>query len=95
VFCRMSVVNRGGIQNTVRSKITALGQTSLCALQPWPLARIWVGTAMDGAKKIYDTDRESVGNFVDSVIVYTNGSIERLVDEFVGAHRLRYPMFGV
>src|ERR1044071_8382833 len=41
------------------------------------------GTAKDEARKVYETYREAGGNFVDTANVYTNGSSERILGEFI------------
>ncbi|MGA6986134.1 MAG: aldo/keto reductase [Terriglobales bacterium] len=45
------------------------------------------GTAKDEARKIYDAYREAGGNFVDTANLYTNGTSETLVGEFIRDHR--------
>ena len=45
------------------------------------------GAAKDEARKIYDLYREQGGNFIDTANVYTNGSSERIVGDFVRDHR--------
>jgi aryl-alcohol dehydrogenase-like predicted oxidoreductase len=45
------------------------------------------GSAKDEAQKIYGTYREAGGNFIDTANVYTNGSSERWLGEFLGGHR--------
>ena len=45
------------------------------------------GAARDESRKIYDAYREAGGNFIDTANVYTNGSSEKLVGEFVAGHR--------
>jgi aryl-alcohol dehydrogenase-like predicted oxidoreductase len=45
------------------------------------------GAAKNEARKIYDTYREAGGNFIDTANIYTNGSSEKLVGEFVAGHR--------
>ncbi len=45
------------------------------------------GSAKDEARKIYDTYREAGGNFIDTANIYTNGSSEKLVGEFMASHR--------
>jgi aryl-alcohol dehydrogenase-like predicted oxidoreductase len=45
------------------------------------------GAAKDEARKIYDAYREAGGNFVDTANLYTNGSSETLVGEFIHDHR--------
>ena len=45
------------------------------------------GAAKDEARKLYDTYREAGGNFIDTANVYTNGSSERFVGEFIKDHR--------
>lgn len=45
------------------------------------------GSAKDEARKIYETYREAGGNFIDTANIYTNGSSEKLVGEFIAGHR--------
>lgn len=45
------------------------------------------GSAKEEARKIYDAYREAGGNFIDTANVYTNGSSERLLGEFLEGHR--------
>jgi aryl-alcohol dehydrogenase-like predicted oxidoreductase len=45
------------------------------------------GTAKEEARKIYDAYREAGGNFIDTANVYTQGSSESFVGEFVSGHR--------
>jgi aryl-alcohol dehydrogenase-like predicted oxidoreductase len=45
------------------------------------------GAAKDDARKIYDAYREAGGNFIDTANIYTNGSSEKLVGEFIASHR--------
>ena len=45
------------------------------------------GAAKDEARKIYDAYREAGGNFIDTANIYTNGSSEKLVGEFITGHR--------
>jgi len=45
------------------------------------------GAPKEEARKIYDTYREAGGNFIDTANIYTNGSSEKLVGEFIAGHR--------
>jgi aryl-alcohol dehydrogenase-like predicted oxidoreductase len=45
------------------------------------------GSSKDEAQKIYETYREAGGNFIDTANVYTNGTSERLVGEFIHGNR--------
>src|SRR5271166_1379752 len=45
------------------------------------------GTAKDEARKVYDAFREAGGNFVDTANLYTNGTSESLLGEFMQGHR--------
>ena len=45
------------------------------------------GAAREEARKIYHAFRDAGGNFVDTANLYTNGTSERFVGEFMGAHR--------
>ena len=45
------------------------------------------GAAKDEARKVYDTFREAGGNFIDTANVYTNGTSESFLGEFMEGHR--------
>jgi len=45
------------------------------------------GASKEEARKIYDAYREAGGNFIDTANIYTNGSSEKLLGEFVADHR--------
>jgi aryl-alcohol dehydrogenase-like predicted oxidoreductase len=45
------------------------------------------GAPKDESRKIYDAYREAGGNFIDTANLYTNGSSENLVGEFIHDHR--------
>jgi aryl-alcohol dehydrogenase-like predicted oxidoreductase len=45
------------------------------------------GSSKDEARKIYDTFRELGGNFIDTANVYTNGTSETWLGEFMQGHR--------
>jgi aryl-alcohol dehydrogenase-like predicted oxidoreductase len=45
------------------------------------------GSAKDESHKIYQAYREAGGNFVDTANIYTNGTSETLVGEFIRDHR--------
>jgi len=45
------------------------------------------GSPKEEARKIYDAYREAGGNFLDTANVYTNGSSERILGEFLQGHR--------
>lgn len=45
------------------------------------------GTAKEEAQKVYATYREAGGNFIDTANIYTNGTSEKFVGEFVKGHR--------
>jgi aryl-alcohol dehydrogenase-like predicted oxidoreductase len=45
------------------------------------------GAAKDEARKMYQTYREAGGNFIDTANVYTNGTSETMLGEFMGDHR--------
>src|SRR3989442_14212060 len=44
------------------------------------------GTAKDEARKVYDAFREAGGNFIDTANVYTNGTSESFLGEFMEGH---------
>jgi aryl-alcohol dehydrogenase-like predicted oxidoreductase len=45
------------------------------------------GTAKEEARKVYDAFREAGGNFVDTANLYTNGTSESFLGEFMEGHR--------
>ena len=45
------------------------------------------GAAKDEARKVYDAFREAGGNFVDTANLYTNGTSESFLGEFMQSHR--------
>jgi len=45
------------------------------------------GAAKDEARKVYDAFREAGGNFVDTANIYTNGTSETFLGEFMQGHR--------
>src|SRR6185369_2255341 len=45
------------------------------------------GAAKDEARKVYDAFREAGGNFIDTANLYTNGTSESFLGEFMQAHR--------
>src|ERR1017187_9085675 len=45
------------------------------------------GAAKEEFKKVYDTFREVGGNFIDTANLYTNGSSESFLGEFMQGHR--------
>ncbi len=45
------------------------------------------GAAKDESRKIYDAYREAGGNFIDTANLYTNGTSETLIGEFIRDHR--------
>ena len=45
------------------------------------------GSAKDEARKVYDAFREAGGNFIDTANLYTNGTSESLLGEFMEGHR--------
>ena len=45
------------------------------------------GSAKDEARKVYDAFREAGGNFIDTANLYTNGSSESFLGEFMEGHR--------
>ena len=45
------------------------------------------GSAKEESKKIYDAYREAGGNFIDTANVYTNGTSETMLGEFLAGHR--------
>jgi aryl-alcohol dehydrogenase-like predicted oxidoreductase len=73
-------------------KYRLLGKTGLrvseAALGTMTFGEEWGwGAAKEEARKVYETYRAAGGNFVDTANVYTNGSSERFVGEFIKDHR--------
>jgi aryl-alcohol dehydrogenase-like predicted oxidoreductase len=48
---------------------------------------IGTGAAKDEARKVYDAFREAGGNFIDTANIYTNGTSESFLGEFMEGHR--------
>src|ERR1700732_225269 len=47
------------------------------------------GSSKEESRKVYDAFLEAGGTFIDTANVYTNGTSERLLGEFMAAHRDR------
>jgi aryl-alcohol dehydrogenase-like predicted oxidoreductase len=47
------------------------------------------GSSKDESRKVYDAFLEAGGNFIDTANVYTNGTSERMLGEFMTGHRER------
>jgi aryl-alcohol dehydrogenase-like predicted oxidoreductase len=45
------------------------------------------GTAKDESRKVYDAFRNAGGNFIDTANIYTNGTSESFLGEFMEGHR--------
>jgi aryl-alcohol dehydrogenase-like predicted oxidoreductase len=45
------------------------------------------GSSKDEARKIYEVYRQAGGNFIDTANVYTNGTSETFLGEFIHDHR--------
>ena len=45
------------------------------------------GTAKDESRKVYDAYRDAGGNFIDTANLYTNGTSETFLGEFMKGHR--------
>src|SRR6202041_1643537 len=45
------------------------------------------GSSKDEAQKVYETYRETGGNFIDTANFYTGGTSETFVGEFIKGHR--------
>jgi aryl-alcohol dehydrogenase-like predicted oxidoreductase len=45
------------------------------------------GAAKDEARKVYDAFREAGGNFIDTANIYTNGTSESFLGDFMKGHR--------
>jgi aryl-alcohol dehydrogenase-like predicted oxidoreductase len=74
------------------SKYELLGKSALrvseAALGTMTFGDDWGwGSPKDEAQQIYETYREAGGNFIDTANVYTSGTSERFVGEFIHGHR--------
>jgi aryl-alcohol dehydrogenase-like predicted oxidoreductase len=71
-------------------KYRLLGKSGLrvseAALGTMTFGEDW-GSSKDESQNIYETYREAGGNFIDTANVYTNGTSERFVGEFIHGHR--------
>ena len=47
------------------------------------------GSSQEVSRKVYDAYLEAGGNFIDTANVYTNGTSERFLGEFMQGHRER------
>jgi aryl-alcohol dehydrogenase-like predicted oxidoreductase len=45
------------------------------------------GATKDEARRIYEAYRNAGGNFIDTANIYTGGTSERFVGEFIAGHR--------
>ena len=45
------------------------------------------GTPKDESRKVYDAFRDAGANFIDTANIYTNGSSETFLGEFMKGHR--------
>ena len=45
------------------------------------------GAAKDEARRVYDAFREAGGNFIDTANIYTNGTSESFLGDFMKGHR--------
>jgi aryl-alcohol dehydrogenase-like predicted oxidoreductase len=73
-------------------KYRLLGNSGLrvseAALGTMTFGDVWGwGAAMDEAQKVYNAFREAGGNFIDTANMYTNGTSESFLGEFLKEHR--------
>ncbi len=76
----------------IRMQYRLLGNSGLrvsaAALGTMTFGEDWGwGTAKDEARKVYDAFREAGGNFIDTANLYTNGTSEVFLGEFMQGHR--------
>src|SRR6201990_2264490 len=88
----LRVGTQDGNEKELPMKYRLLGKSGLrvseAALGTMTFGEEWGwGAAKGEARKVYDTYREAGGNFIDTANVYTNGSSERFVGEFIKEHR--------
>jgi aryl-alcohol dehydrogenase-like predicted oxidoreductase len=63
-------------------------QVSEAALGTMTFGEEWGwGSTQDEARKVYDAFREAGGNFIDTANMYTNGTSESFLGEFMKGHR--------
>src|SRR5258708_38693842 len=68
---------------------SGLGGSELC-LGTMTFGEDWGwGASQEESRKLYDTFLEAGGNFIDTANVYTNGTSERLLGEFMQGQRER------
>jgi aryl-alcohol dehydrogenase-like predicted oxidoreductase len=88
----MSIATMHGMKRSAIMKYRLLGKSGLriseVALGTMTFGDDWGwGSPKDEAQKVYETYREAGGNFIDTANVYTNGTSERFVGEFIHGHR--------
>src|SRR4051812_11254790 len=63
-------------------------RVSLASLGTMTFGEDWGwGSGKDEARKVYDAYRDAGGNFIDTANLYTNGTSESLLGEFMKGHR--------
>jgi len=76
----------------IRLRYRLLGNSGLrvseAALGTMTFGEDWGwGTAKEESRKVYDAFREAGGNFIDTANMYTNGTSESFLGEFMQGHR--------
>src|SRR5882724_2098285 len=79
-------------QGRLRVRYQLLGNSGLrvseAALGTMTFGDEWGwGAAKDEARTVYDAFRDAGGNFVDTANLYTNGTSESFLGEFMKGHR--------
>src|SRR4029078_11591534 len=63
-------------------------RVSEASLGPMTFGEDWGwGAAKDESRKLYDAFRDAGGNFIDTANLYTNGTTESFLGEFMKGHR--------
>src|SRR5580658_7574261 len=88
--CRSVVMSEQAMTTTMRYRLlgnSGLRVSELC-LGTMTFGDDWGwGAGTEAARTIYDTFREAGGNFIDTANLYTNGTSEKLLGEFLQGHR--------
>jgi aryl-alcohol dehydrogenase-like predicted oxidoreductase len=86
--CSFMVSGTGDIRMQYRLLGNSGLRVSEAALGTMTFGEDWGwGTAKDEALKVYDAFREAGGNFIDTANLYTNGTSESFLGEFMQGHR--------
>src|ERR1700676_3576316 len=87
-----SIIHSNITKKEIHMKYRLLGNSGLrvseAALGTMTFGDDWGwGAAKHEARKVYDAFREAGGNFIDTANLYTNGTSESFLGEFIQGHR--------